>query len=160
MHLPQPHFEHEHSENGRAGHRRSEHEYSEHEYSSQMTAHNQANTHPVVVAVNLMGDAVGAGLGRAHWMGIATVANDVITSWDEYEVAWDIWHDQGPEGSHHARIVRFLREHGVQAVVTGHAGPPMVNTMLKLGVLPLLGASGSARDAARAGAHEWLKQQG
>lgn len=122
---------------------------------------NQAATSiPVVVAVNLVGENVGAGLGRAHWMAIATVSGDDITSWDEYEVAWDIWHDQGAEGTHHARIVRFLREHGVQAVVTGHAGPPMINTMLKLGVLPLLGATGPARSAVIAGAHEWRAQQG
>ncbi len=107
---------------------------------------------PVTLAVNVTGDQVGGGLGRAHTVAIAVIANGRIVSWEEHEVAWDVSHDQGPEGQHHARIVRFMRDNEIQAVVTGHMGPPMVNTLHKLGVLPLVNASGDVRDAALAGA--------
>ncbi len=51
-------------------------------------------------------------------------------------------------GAHHARIVRFLKEHRVDAVVTGHAGPPMLHTLELMGVGCVIGASGDARQAA------------
>lgn len=107
---------------------------------------------PLVVAVNVVGDNVGGGLGRAHTMAVATVANGRIVDWDVEEVGWDVLHDEGPEGTHHARIVRFMRDHQVGAVVSGHMGPPMANTLAKLGVLPLVDATGDARQAALAGA--------
>lgn len=107
---------------------------------------------PLVLAVNVVGDQVGGGLGKAHSMALATVANGRIVSWEVEEVGWDALHGQGPEGTHHARIVRFMGDHGVRAVVTGHMGAPMVNTMTKLGVLPLVDAAGDARQAALAGA--------
>lgn len=107
---------------------------------------------PVVIAVNVVGDQVGAGWGRARTVALATVLGGRIVSWDEEDVRWDLSHDQTGEGRHHADIVRFLREHGVHAVVTGHMGPPMANTLQKLGVLPLVNATGDAREAALAGA--------
>lgn len=106
-----------------------------------------------VVAVNLSGDQVGGGWGRAHTVALATIARGTIVSWEEVEVGWDVSHDTaGSEGAHHADIVRFLRDHGVRAVVTGHMGPPMARTLHKLHVLPLVNATGDARDAALAGA--------
>ncbi|NMW89574.1 NifB/NifX family molybdenum-iron cluster-binding protein [Mobiluncus curtisii] len=100
------------------------------------------------IAINVMGDEVGGGLGRARTMVVATVdAADEITAWQEFEVGWDILHEQGPHGSLHAQIVSFMRDHDIVAVVSGHMGPPMVKTMMKLGVLPL-SATGDARHAA------------
>lgn len=101
-----------------------------------------------VVAVNLAGTAVGAGWGKAHRVAVAQVADGVLVGWSEHEVAWDVSHDLGAEGSHHARIVRFCREQGVQVVVTGHMGPPMQNTLVKLGCRLVLGLTGDARTAA------------
>jgi predicted Fe-Mo cluster-binding NifX family protein len=43
-------------------------------------------------------------------------------------------------GSHHARIVRFLKEQGITAVVVDHMGPGMVQVMGTMGI-PLLPAS-------------------
>lgn len=116
--------------------------------------HDQAapEAEPLVLAVNVVGDQVGGGLGKAHSMAVATVANGRIVSWSVEDVAWDALHGQGPEGTHHARIVRFMRDHHIEAVVTGHMGAPMVNTLTKLGVLPLVDAAGDARQAALAGA--------
>lgn len=107
----------------------------------------------LVIAVNLNGDEVGAWWGKAHTVALATIARGTIVSWEPVDVRWDISHDTASsEGSHHANIVRFIREHSVRAVVTGHMGPPMANTLLKLGVYPLVNAAGDARDAALAGA--------
>ncbi|ADH92868.1 hypothetical protein EBF03_05700 [Arcanobacterium haemolyticum] len=86
------------------------------------------------VAVNVRGDHVGGGLGKAHTMAVATVADGAILSWEEIHVGWDLLHGQGPEGTHHGRIVRFMREHAISVVVTGHLGLPMRNTLGKLGV--------------------------
>ena len=101
------------------------------------------------IAVNVAGSEVGGGLGRARTMAVATLNTaDEITEWQEFQVGWDILHEQGPHGSLHAQIVGFMRDHDIAAVVSGHMGPPMVNTMMKLGVLPL-SAAGEARSAAR-----------
>ena len=101
------------------------------------------------IAVNVAGSEVGGGLGRARTMAVATLNTaDEITEWQEFQVGWDILHEQGPHGSLHAQIVGFMRDHDIAAVVSGHMGPPMVHTMMKLGVLPL-SAAGEARSAAR-----------
>ena len=101
------------------------------------------------IAVNVSGSEVGGGLGRARTMAVAALnAADEIVGWQEFQVGWDILHEQGPHGSLHAQIVGFMRDHDIAAVVSGHMGPPMVNTMMKLGVVPL-SAAGDARSAAR-----------
>lgn len=73
--------------------------------------------------------------GRAPRMAVARVDGDEIIDWQVHEVRWDVSHDEGTHGSHHARIVRFMREQGVQRVVFSHMGSPMVNTLGKLGLL-------------------------
>jgi predicted Fe-Mo cluster-binding NifX family protein len=102
----------------------------------------------IVVAVNVVGDQVGDGWGRAARIALATVDGGAVVDWTEHDVRWDVAHDQGGEGAHHARVVRFLRENGVQVVVTGHMGPVMANTLQKLGVRTALGVTGDARAAA------------
>lgn len=96
--------------------------------------------------------AVGGGLGRARRVAVATVADGRLTSWEEHEVGWDTLHDQGAEGAHHARIVRFLREHHVEVVVASHIGPGMQRTLHSMGVRMALGAQGDARQAVLAAA--------
>ena len=58
---------------------------------------------------------VGTGWGRAHDVAVAVVNNATghIEQWDEFPVRWDELHGQGEEGKHHARIARFLMDHGV-----------------------------------------------
>lgn len=95
------------------------------------------------------GEAAG-GWGRAHWIGIAELQDGEISAWQLHEVGWDISHDAGTHGSHHARIVRFLKEHGVQAVMVDHMGQGMQQVMAKLGI-PLLPATpGDAQASIRA----------
>lgn len=101
-----------------------------------------------VVAVNVSGSLVGGGWGRAQRVAVATVEDGALTSWEEHDVRWDLAHGEGTEGSHHARIVRFLREHGVQVVVTGHMGPPMARMLATMGIRAVVDVAGDARGAA------------
>ena len=86
--------------------------------------------------------------GRADRVAITEVTGTGIGAWHEYEVRWKSLHDAGTEGSHHARLARFLQEHQVQAVVANHMGEPMVHMLERMGVKVWLGAVGDAREAA------------
>lgn len=101
--------------------------------------------------------------GKASTVAIAKVEGTEVTAWNEYNVNWDRLHDEGTEGSHHARIVKFLREHEVQAVVIDHCGAPMLNTMQKMNLVIALDAEGPARPTVLAAApqiKEVLETQG
>ena len=92
---------------------------------------------------------VGPRWGRADRVAVATVDEHKITYWREFDVGWDSLHDGGTEGSHHARVARFLREHRVEAVVAHHMGAGMAHMLEKMGLTMQLGSTGSAREAAR-----------
>ena len=85
--------------------------------------------------------------GRADWVAVADVVEGRIVSWQEVEVSWSRLHDEGTPGSHHARVVSFLREHQVEAVVANHIGDGMVRTLGTMGLPTHLGAAGDARAA-------------
>lgn len=107
----------------------------------------------VVVCVPVTDDRqVGHSWGKAPRVALVTVRDGQVLAWDEHAVGWDVLHDEGASGSHHARVVRFLREHGVRAVAASHMGPPMQNTLTKLGLALTLDASGDADAAALAAA--------
>jgi predicted Fe-Mo cluster-binding NifX family protein len=86
--------------------------------------------------------------GRANRVAVTEVTDSGIVTWHEYDVKWDALHDAGTEGSHHARVARFLQDHHVQAVVANHMGEPMVHMLERMGVKLRLGAAGDAREAA------------
>lgn len=90
--------------------------------------------------------------GRAPRVAIARVEGGKITSWDEHAVAWDVLHDVGTEGGHHARVATFLRDHNVEVVVAGHMGPPMAQMLGKMRIVSRLGAQGDARAAVESAA--------
>ncbi len=92
----------------------------------------------------------GQGWGRARRVAIARVEDGRIERWTEHETRWDVRHDEGSEGSHHARIARFLTENGVEAVVAGHMGPPMVQMLGRMGIAVRLDDSEDPRAAALA----------
>ncbi len=85
--------------------------------------------------------------GRADWVAIADLQGREIKTWREVEVSWSTLHDEGTDGSHHARVVKFLRENGIETVVVDHMGDGMTR-MLKTMEIPVhLGATGDARVA-------------
>ncbi|MGB8021757.1 MAG: NifB/NifX family molybdenum-iron cluster-binding protein [Candidatus Nanopelagicales bacterium] len=97
-------------------------------------------------------DVVGHSFGKATSVAVARVEDGTIAGWEAFEVGWHVTHDSGTHGSHHARIVRFLRDHGVDCVVARHVGPPMQRTLDSMGVRLVLGADGDARAAVVAAA--------
>ncbi len=85
--------------------------------------------------------------GRADRVAIADASSNGIADWQELEVGWGALHDGGSEGSHHARVARFLRDHQVDAVVANHMGMGMMRMLEQMGLKTYLGASGDARAA-------------
>jgi predicted Fe-Mo cluster-binding NifX family protein len=85
--------------------------------------------------------------GRAQRVAIATAENGAITGWEEFGVSWDTLHDTGSEGTHHARVARFLREHQVDTVLAHHMGEGMAGMLQKMDVTVRLGIVGDARRA-------------
>ena len=88
--------------------------------------------------------------GRADRVAIAEVTASGIGDGQEFDVGWSTLHDGGTEGSHHARVTRFLLGHHVEAVVANHMGVTMVHMLQQMGLEVRLGASGDARQAAMA----------
>lgn len=85
--------------------------------------------------------------GRAPTMAVATVTDDAITDWQVHEVGWDVLHDEGSEGQHHARVVRFMRDNHVERVLLMGAGPGMLRTLDKLGLSLIQVPRMNAREA-------------
>lgn len=88
--------------------------------------------------------------GRADQVAVAEVVDGEIANWQQVEVSWSRLHDEGTPGSHHARIVKFLREHQVEAVVANHIGDGMRRMLDTMGLPVHLGATGDARAAVQA----------
>lgn len=93
---------------------------------------------------------VDGGFGKAYRVAVGVFDGSEITEWNEEVVDWRTAHDEGTHGSHHARIVKYLREHEVTHVLTGHMGESMQNTISKLQLELKLNLSGDARTAVRA----------
>ncbi|QTE30162.1 NifB/NifX family molybdenum-iron cluster-binding protein [Pengzhenrongella sicca] len=102
----------------------------------------------MIVCIPVLGDGqAGNGWGRARRLAFATTADGQITDWQELDVGWDVSHDEGTEGSHHARVARILIDHKVDVVATGHMGPGMVRMLATMSIRTVLGAQGDARAA-------------
>ncbi len=100
----------------------------------------------MIIAVPVTPDGqVDTSWGRAARVAVVRVENGQIASWHEHDVRWDDLHDVGTEGGHHARIARFLIDHGIMMVVANHMGPPMVQMLDGMGIRLRLGAAGDAR---------------
>jgi predicted Fe-Mo cluster-binding NifX family protein len=100
------------------------------------------------VCVPISGDGeVDPRWGRAGRVAVADVENRNIVAWTEFDVGWGALHDNGPEGAHHARIARFLREHAVEAVVVDHVGTGMQRMLTTMGIHIDTGHRGPARAA-------------
>lgn len=102
---------------------------------------------PTVVAVALNEDGQVGSWGRAHVVAVATVRGGTVSDWQESEVSWDVLHDEGSDAAHHARVARFVKQHGVQAVVAYHMGQGMHAMLERMHLRVILGMSGDARQA-------------
>ena len=94
------------------------------------------------------------GWGRADRVALAEVIDGEIVSWKEVQVSWSTLHDEGTPGSHHARVVTFLRDEQVEAVVVNHRGDGMARSLATMGLPVHVGASGDARAAVLGAARE------
>jgi len=83
--------------------------------------------------------------GRAARVALATVEDGAITEWRELDVDWDVLHDTGGEGAHHARVARFLRDNHVDVVAAHHMGAGMSRMLDTMRVAARLGAEGDPR---------------
>ncbi len=63
----------------------------------------------------------------------------MIGDWQR-ELSLDVLHDERTHGSHHARVARFFKEQGIEAVVPSEMGPGVVPMLATMG-LPILPAS-------------------
>lgn len=88
--------------------------------------------------------------GRAERVAVANVSGGRVAEWQEEEVGWNRLHDAGTEGSHHARVARFLQDHRVEMVIAHHMGAGMQHMLDRMGLAVRLGAQGDARAAASA----------
>ena len=86
--------------------------------------------------------------GRAPRVTVAQVENDTVTDWLHFDVEWDRLHDANGEGSHHARIARFLLDHKIDRVAAPHIGPGMTVMLDRMGIAVDLGVSGDGRTVA------------
>jgi len=86
--------------------------------------------------------------GRADRVAVAAIAGGEIRGWQEFDVGWGALHDQGTEGSHHARVARFLRDNQIEAVACHHVGPGMQRMLATMGIRLVDGQHGDARAAA------------
>ena len=85
--------------------------------------------------------------GKADRVAVVEVEDGEILLWSEVEVGWSQLHDSGTHGSHHARIVTFLKENKIDAIVANHMGDGMVRMLETMKIPVYFEASGNARDA-------------
>lgn len=83
--------------------------------------------------------------GKAQWIGVADVRDGSVADWTVHEVRWDESHDAGTHGSHHARVVRFLKEQQIEAVVVDHVGDGMARMLHTMGIPILKSSPGDAQ---------------
>lgn len=90
-------------------------------------------THRILIAVAADG-SFSVGLGRAPRVIVCEASAERVLTWEEAAVGWDATHDTVPHGTQHGTILRFLRDRRAEAVIAGHAGPPMLEQLAKMGI--------------------------
>ncbi len=108
----------------------------------------QGPAQPTVVAVPIDEHGWVGPWGRAHRVALAKVQDGAVTAWEELEVGWDALHDTGSEAAHHARVARFVKQHGVQVVAAAHMGRDMQAMLERMHLRVSLGNSGDGHHAA------------
>ena len=98
--------------------------------------------------------------GKARSVVVAEVEGDQVVDWRPYEVSWDLLHDEGSPGAHHARVVTFLEAHEVEMVLVDHVGEGMRRMLAGMGVVLREGVQGDARTAMVAAVREASQPDG
>ena len=79
-------------------------------------------------------DGMLTGVGRAPKVAIIRAKDGKAEKIAEIEVRWGESHETEQEGLHHATIAKFIKEHGVNEIIAGGAGPDMQRMLERLGV--------------------------
>jgi predicted Fe-Mo cluster-binding NifX family protein len=109
----------------------------------------------VIIAAAIEPDGtMGRAWGKAGTVAVARVTAGRIEEWQEHQVGWDQSHGQGTHGAHHARVVTFLREQGVEAVLAHHVGEGMRRMLASMGIALTEGVGGDVRAAMLEAARE------
>lgn len=83
--------------------------------------------------------------GKAPKVAIAKVDGGQVQAWEEFSVGWDVLHGQNGEGQHHARVAKFLMDHGVTEVAAQHMGHGMEHMLQSMHLELHLGVNGMAK---------------
>ena len=100
----------------------------------------------VATPVDAQGNSAGS-WGRAHFVAVAELNDKAVADWTVHYTNWDELHDVGSHGAHHARMVKFLTENRVEAVVVSHMGEGMRRVMAKMGIPLLQATPGDAKES-------------
>jgi predicted Fe-Mo cluster-binding NifX family protein len=101
----------------------------------------------MIVAIPVTENAITApGWGRARRVAVATSSDVAVADRREYEVGWDVAHDEGIDGAHEARVAHFLIDHLVEVVVADHMGAGMSCMLATMGIRTAHGAHGAHGD--------------
>ena len=100
----------------------------------------------VAVPVTLEG-AVFDRLGKAPVFATCSLRDGEITDWVEHQVGWDQTYGVDVMGAHHARVMRFVQDHAVAAVVADDVCDSMRRSLESQGVSVYDNRSGDAREA-------------
>lgn len=86
-------------------------------------------------------------LGQAPSVAICRVGGGQVEAWTEHPVAWDTTYGVDVLGVHHPRVIRFLREHKVDAVVADQVCESMQSVLDSLDIRLYPGLTGDAHAA-------------
>ena len=100
----------------------------------------------VAVPVTLEG-AVFDRLGKAPVFATCSLRDGEITDWVAHPVGWDQTYGVDVLGAHHARVMRFVQDHAVTAVVADDVCDSMRRSLESQGVAVYDHRSGDARTA-------------
>jgi predicted Fe-Mo cluster-binding NifX family protein len=89
-------------------------------------------------------------LGKAPLVATCVLRDGTVTDWTEHAVGWDQTYGVDVMGNHHARVMRFMKEHGVTTVVAADVCDSMRRALQAQGVIVHDGRTGDARAAVSA----------
>lgn len=105
------------------------------------------NTQTVCIPLNPDG-TIHHRLGQANSVAICKVDGSDVTDWTEIVVDWDTTYGVDVPGVHHPRVIRFLQDHQVNAVIANNVCDIMQTTLPTLGIAVHSGVTGDAKAAA------------